>query len=144
MWFRAVCGLLVLAVMGVGSSVGSAQAQTPSVNAFLQKWDSDHDGTLSLDEIRKAATAQFEKLDRNQKGRLTRNQLSGILSYRQFRQADKDHDGSIDQSEFQALVENLFQAADKDHDGTLDKKELASPAGRGLLRLFGSRQGPLL
>jgi hypothetical protein len=41
------------------------------------------------------------------------------------------------------MVEKLFEAADKNRDGKLDKNELNGPAGRSLLRLFGTRQGPL-
>ena len=42
-----------------------------------------------------------------------------------------------------ALVEQRFRAADRNGDGKLDKKELKSAAGRALLKLFGSRQGPI-
>ena len=120
------------------------QAQRLNIDAFLQQWDTDHDGTLSVDEIKKAAIARFEELDRNHKGRLSRNQLTGVLTFQQFRQADKDKDGTLDKDEFLSVVEELFQAADKDHDGTLDKTELGSSTGRTLLKLFAVRQGPIM
>jgi Ca2+-binding EF-hand superfamily protein len=136
--------IVVLVVIGAISALGQAQAQRPNIDAFLQEWDADHDGTLTLDEIKKAASARFEALDRNHKGTLTRTQLAGMVSFQQFRQADKDKDGTLDKAEFMSLVEKLFQAADKDQDGTLDKKELGSTAGRTLLRLFAVRQGPVM
>jgi len=120
------------------------QAQRLNIDAFLQQRDTDHDGTLSVDEIKKAAIARFEELDRNHKGRLSRNQLTGVLTFQQFRQADKDKDGTLDKDEFLSVVEELFQAADKDHDGTLDKTELGSSTGRTLLKLFAVRQGPIM
>jgi len=123
---------------------GQVQAQRLNIDAFLQQWDTDHDGTLSVDEIKKAALARFEALDRNHKGRLSRNQLAGALTFQQFRQADKDKDGTLDKDEFLSVVEELFQAADKDHDGTLDKTELGSSTGRTLLKLFAVRQGPIM
>ena len=83
-------------------------------------------------------------MDRNHKGRLSRNQLTGVLTFQQFRQADKDKDGTLDKDEFLSVVEELFQAADKDHDGTLDKTELGSSTGRTLLKLFAVRQGPIM
>ncbi len=71
-------------------------------------------------------------------------QLGATVAAREFRQADTDKDRTLDKNEYLAVVEKLFQAADRDHDGTLDRKKLNSPAGRAILRLFGTRQGPLL
>jgi Ca2+-binding EF-hand superfamily protein len=136
--------LVLLVVIGTVPVAGQVQAQRLNIDAFLQQWDTDHDGTLSVDEIKKAAIARFEELDRNHKGRLSRSQLAGGLTFQQFRKADKDKDGTLDQDEFLSVIEELFQAADKDHDGTLDKKELGSSNGRALLRLFAIRQGPIM
>ena len=136
--------LVLFIAIAAFAGVGQVQAQRPNVVAFLEQWDTDHDGTLSVDEIRKAAIARFQELDRNHKGRLSRNQLAGALTFRQFRKADKDKDGTVDQDKFLSVVEERFQAADKDHDGTLDKKELGSSTGRTLLKLFAVRQGPIM
>ena len=97
-----------------------------------------------LEEVRKAATARFEALDRRHKGILTRTQLAGVLTFQQFREANADKQGALDLNEFLSVVEKLFRAADKDNDGTLDKKELESSAGKALLKLFAVKQGPLL
>jgi Ca2+-binding EF-hand superfamily protein len=104
----------------------------------------DRDGTLTLDEIKKAATARFDALDRKKKGTLNRSELAGNLTFQEFRKADTNKDGTLDKIEFLSAVEKRFQAADTDHDGTLDKKELESLAGRSLLRLFAIRQGPMM
>jgi Ca2+-binding EF-hand superfamily protein len=136
--------LVVLVVIGAVPVAGQVQAQRLNIDAFLQQWDTDHDGTLSVDEIKKAALARFEELDRNHKGRLSRNQLAGVLAFQQFRQADKGKDGTLNKDEFLSVVEKLFQAADKDHDGTLDKTELGSSSGRTLLKIFAVRQGPIM
>ena len=143
MSLRAVF-ITAVVIIGTLEAVGQAQAQRPKPDAFLQKWDTDHDHTLSLDEIKKAANVRFGTLDPKHKGRLTRSQLAGIVVFQQFRKADKDHDGTLDRAEFLFLVERLFRVADKDHDGTLDRKELGSSAGKALLRLFSVvRQGPV-
>ncbi len=42
-------------------------------------------------------------------------------------------DGTIDQKEYDKLVEIRFKAADPDNDGTLDAKELDTDAGKSLL-----------
>jgi EF hand len=136
--------LVLLIVIGAVPLAGQVHAQRSHVDAFLEKWDTDRDGTLSLLEIQKAAIARFDELDRKHKGRLSRSQLAGVLTFQQFRQADKNKDRTLDKNEFQSAVEKLFQTADNDHDGTLDRTELGSPAGRMLLKLFAMRQGPIM
>ena len=140
---RLLWAVLFLLALGPFAGVEEVQAEQPKINAFLQRWDTDHDGTLSVEEVREAATAQFEKLDRRHRGKLSRNQLAGIVTFQQFRAADKDHKGTLDKFEFLALVELLFERADKNHNGTLDKRELGSGAGRALMRLFGTRKAPI-
>ena len=136
--------MALLAICTV-AALNQAQAQRPSLDDFLLKWDTDHDGTLSAEEIKKAADARFEALDRKHEGYLTRSQLAGIVSFQQFRKADSNHGGKLDKPEFLSLVEKLFQETDRDHDGTLDRKELGSSAGKALLRMLSMvRQGPVI
>jgi hypothetical protein len=142
---RSLSGIAALALIGLAHMTGPAQAKRLStVDAFLQKWDADHDGTLSLDEVKKAANARFHMLDHHHAGTLNRWKLGATVPAWQFRRADTDKDGTLDMNEYLAMVKKLFRAADKDHDGTLDRKELKSRAGGFLLRLFGPTQGPFL
>ncbi len=140
---RVLYRVAILVVIGTLWSLGQAHAQNPSADAFLQKWVTDHGGTLSHAEINKAASARFDALDRKHRHVLTRNQLAGMLTFQQFRKADKDKDGTIDKAEFLSVVDKLFRSADRDHDGTLDRKELDSSAGRALRRLFSARRAPI-
>jgi len=141
---RFCFGILAFGTISAIAISTQAQAERFNVEAFIQQWDADHDDTLSLEEVKKAATARFEALDRKHKGILTRTQLAGVLTFQQFREANTDKQGTLDLNEFLSVVEKLFRAADKDNDGTLDKKELESPAGKALLRLFAVKQGPLI
>jgi Ca2+-binding EF-hand superfamily protein len=142
---RSFSSIAALALIGLVHAAGSGQAKRLSiVDTFLQKWDADHDGTLSLDEVKKAAGARFNALDRNHVGTLDRWKLGATVTPGQLRRADADKDRTLNKNEYLALVEKLFRAADTDHDGTLDRKELKSRAGTFLLRLFGPRQGPVL
>ena len=50
--------------------------------------------------------------------------------------ADPDHDGTLTQDEYLAVMEQRFHATDPDNDGTLDHKELNSKSGRALLQLM--------
>jgi len=108
-------------------------ASDPDLLAAL---DTDHDGTVSLDEAKKAAELMFDKLDRDHDGTLTRRELRGRLSAKEFAAADTDKDGTISKDEYLAIVEQRFKAADTDNDGTLTRQELRSKAGRQLLLLL--------
>jgi len=142
---RMLFRIVALVVIGTLAALAEAQAEKPNLDAFLLKWDTDHDGTLTVEEIKKAADKRFEELDRKHGGYLTRSQLAGIVSFQQFRKADSAHGGKLDKAKFLSLVEKLFQNADMDHDGKLDQRELGSPMGKALLRLLSFvRQGPVI
>jgi len=134
---KLLFGIAALLLIG-GPVIGLAQgkSQTGGLDAFIQHWDSDHDGTLSLDEVKKAADARFEALDRDHDGTLERKELGGAVTAKEFAESDADKDRTLDKKEYETLVEKRFRAADRDHDGTLDKKELSSRAGKALLRLL--------
>jgi len=98
--------------------------------------DTDNDRTIDLQEAKKAASAVFDRLDRNRDGTLNLRELRGRLTARELNAADPDHDRTLTKDEYLALVEKRFNAADPDHDGTVDSKELRTNAGRALLRLL--------
>ena len=102
----------------------------------IKMFDTDADGTLDLDEVKKAAAALFARLDRDHDGTLDQRELAGRLSPRELAAADPDHDGTLSLDEYLAIVQQRFNAANRDSDGTLDAKELDTPAGRALLRLL--------
>jgi Ca2+-binding EF-hand superfamily protein len=68
--------------------------KTAGVAAVHRGLDIDHDGTVSLDEAKKAAEVTFDKLDRDHDGTLTARELRGRLSAREFAAADTDNDGT--------------------------------------------------
>jgi Ca2+-binding EF-hand superfamily protein len=87
-------------------------------------------------EAKKAASALFDKLDRDHDGTLDKRELAGRLSAKELAAADPDHDGTLTKDEYLAIVEQRFNAANADNDGTLDAKELATKAGQNLMRLL--------
>ncbi len=143
MSLRLRLGIAALALIGPAFVAAPMQAAGIKVDAFIRQWDADHDGTLSLEEVKKAAGARFDQLDRDHDGTLDRRELGATMSPQELRQADIANDRKLDKNEYLAMTEKRFQAADKNHDGKLDKNELNSPAGQSLLRLFGTRQGPM-
>jgi len=99
--------------------------------------DRDGDGTIDLDEAKRAAELLFGHLDRHRTGKLNRAQLGRRrLTVAEFSWADRDHDGTLDKDEYLALVERQFKAADVDHDGTVSRAEFESRSGLPLRRLL--------
>jgi Ca2+-binding EF-hand superfamily protein len=92
--------------------------------------------TLSPDEVKTAAAAKFDKLDKNGDAHLDADEARELLGDKAFKLADSDDDGSIDKKEFLALAEKLFKRADVDRDGSVDTKELNGPNGKMLKRLL--------
>ncbi len=118
------------AVCAVSQTLAASKGAGP-----LQVLDSDHDGTVDLNEVRTAASAVFDRLDRDHDGTLDKRELRGRLSARELAAEDGDHDGTLTKDEYLATVEKRFKAANSDSDDTLDSKELSSRSGRELQRL---------
>ena len=114
----------------------SACGQSQEAAILLRTWDADHDGTLSVDEMRSAASAEFDKLDVDHEGTLSPQELGGRLTRRAFDAADTDNDSTLSKKEYLALVMQRFREADADHDGTLTVRELDSLAGHRLMKLL--------
>jgi len=128
----------VLSALAMGTLVGStsevlAQRRRGNPMTLL---DPDNDGTIDLEEAKKAASALFDKLDKDRDGTLDKRELAGRLSAKELAAADPDRDGTLTKDEYLAVVEQRFRAANPDNDGTIDAKELNTKAGRALLRLL--------
>jgi Ca2+-binding EF-hand superfamily protein len=122
-----VTGLLVVSSPTIGA---------PGRSDPIKLLDTDNDGTVDLEEAKKAAAALFAKLDTDHEGTLDARELRGRLSAKALKAADPDKDGTLTVDEYLAVVTQRFNAANGDNDGTLDAKELAKPAGRALLQLL--------
>jgi hypothetical protein len=128
---------MVLTVVSAAFAVTNLPALAASRADPIKLFDTDTDGTPDLAEVKKAGSALFAKLDRDQDGTLDKRELAGRLSARELAAADPDHDGTLTVDEYLAVVEQRFNAADPDKDGTLDAKELnTTRAGQALLRLL--------
>jgi Ca2+-binding EF-hand superfamily protein len=124
---------LVLAFIAGASSPVLAKSRQSN---WIRMFDGDNDGTLDLAEVKKAASALFDKLDGDHDGTLDKRELANRLTPKELAAADPDHDGTLTKDEYLAVVEQRFGAANPDRDGTLDAKELNSKAGQALLRLL--------
>jgi hypothetical protein len=132
-WLLVIAaGVFALTVQGAPRVAVAA----PAADDVISKYDSDKDQTLSLDEVKTAASAHFDKLNKDSDGTLEANEVKGVLGPKAFKAADQDNDGTLSKDEYLSLVEKLFKRADTDHDGTLNATELQSKSGRSLRRLI--------
>ena len=97
-------------------------------NPIIQALDTDRDGELSAAEI-SAATANLKKLDKNNDGKIDREEqrpdiVGGIIARAMERDANKDKKLSkTEVSEDERLTEN-FADIDANKDGNLEESEL--------------------
>ena len=103
--------------------------------AMLLKYDANHDGTLTRDELISGLKAEFAAHDTHHNACLDAEQAAEINQARVDADQstatpvmDWNQDGCIDYTEFSAAPYSLFDQLDADHDGKLTPKEL-QPAG---------------
>jgi Ca2+-binding EF-hand superfamily protein len=123
-----------MALIGLLGVATPALAATKTGHAT--PFDTDNDGTIDIDEAKKAAGALFDKLDTDKDDTLDIKELKGHLTQKEFKAADPDNDGTLSKDEYLAVVEKRFKAADPDNDGTVSATELKTAAGRSLSRLL--------
>jgi hypothetical protein len=83
---RAAIGYVTATVL-----LGFSQPALAARGASFQAIDSNGDGKVDLDEIKKAAAAKFDALDRNRTGTLTRREVGRLrLSRKDFAAADPE------------------------------------------------------
>ena len=126
----------VIAVALIATAPFILQARADTSSDVIAMWDPDHDGTLDLAEINKAAAAEFDKLDVDHDGTLDMKDLGQRVTSAEFQAADKDKDGTLDKAEYASIVAQRFHAADPDNDATIDAKELRTAAGARLMELL--------
>jgi len=125
---------IVAAVM-ITTAPLALQARSDSATGVIM-WDQDRDGTLDLNEINKAAAAEFDRLDVDHDGTLDMKELGHRVTKAEFLAADKDKDGTLDKAEYESIVAESFHAANPDKDATIEGKELHTAAGRRLIELL--------
>jgi len=137
--FALIPVALCLALLAPAASDAAGRKAAPPALAQI---DTDHDGTVSADEVKKAADARFDALDTDHDGKLEAKELAGVVSPRALKKADADKDGTLDKAEFEAIATYRFQKADTNQDGTLDDKEMKSYQGKALAKLLGLSATP--
>jgi hypothetical protein len=115
-----------------------------SPNSNLLRYDANHDGTLTRDELKSGLKAEFDAYDVNHNNCLGPDQVRAINQMRVQQDAsqatplvDWNQDNCIDFNEYSGSLLSLFDTLDTNNDGQLSPAELAAagartpPAGQG-------------
>ena len=105
--------------------------------AMLLKYDANHDGTVTRNELIAGLKADFAAHDTKHNGCLDADQAAQINQERVDADQstatpvlDWNQDGCIDYTEFSAAPYSLFDQLDADHDGKLTPRELQRAGAR--------------
>jgi hypothetical protein len=100
-------------------------------SAMLEKYDANHDGTVTRAELEAGLRADFAKADAKHTGCLDSDEVSAVNQQRwQEDQStasplvDFKGQGCVDFSEFAATPRSLFEQMDRDGDGQVTQREL--------------------
>ncbi len=70
---------------------------------LLSKYDKDNDKSLDLDEVTAAASAHFDKLNKDGDSTLEAKEVRGVIGPSAFKAADADHDGTLSKDEYRSM-----------------------------------------
>jgi hypothetical protein len=138
--------LILLATLALAACSGSRREPPPWMRptekprdenyhggnaAMLLRYDANHDGTVTRDELIRGLKAEFAAHDTHHNACLDAEQAAQINQARVDADqstatpvVDWNQDGCIDYTEFSAAPYSLFDQLDADKDGKLTAKEL--------------------
>jgi Ca2+-binding EF-hand superfamily protein len=159
----ALAAVLALGLTAVSPSAGQAEPGGQKSGAgwdparkgqmMLDRFDTNKDGTIALEEFTAVYDARFEAADTNSKGQITLEQWlesrpgQGYRTDRaeaRFNRLDTNNDGVLSKDEVRSSAERKFTRMDSDGDGVITQDELAQmrgPGGRGQGTGPGGGQG---
>lgn len=107
----------------------------PTIN-LLNKYDANHDGTITRAEMEEGLKKEFDNADTNHDGKLDSDEVAAVNAQRWADDqstastiVDWNQDGFVDFTEFAGTARSLFADIDRDGDGQLTPKELQDYRG---------------
>lgn len=109
--------LAIFAVAAAITASGTALAQNGP------RPDPYGDATIAKADADKAGAARFDQLDTNHDGSLSTDEISAAPGGRSLIRADVNGDGAVSKAEYTASQGQRFDMMDGNHDGQLTKAE---------------------
>src|SRR3954469_25675166 len=110
-------------------------AGVPASALLLLRYDANHDGTITREEMEAGLKADFAAADENKDGCLDPSEVRAENQRRLERDGaeasplnDWNLDGCVDMREFSNTVHSYFELADKTKDGKVSQAELRGPS----------------
>ncbi|MBU1378834.1 MAG: EF-hand domain-containing protein [Alphaproteobacteria bacterium] len=134
---------LAFAALAVGAAfAGPAAARDrPDPLEMLAKSDANGDGRVTRAEFIAARRDRFERMDRNDDGYVSDDDLPRLVRKRggdkvnrAIDALDANRDGRLSRAEFVDGPTRLFDFGDANRDGVIDRAELAQLSDRGRAR----------
>ena len=101
---------------------------------LMERYDTDGDGALTVDEITAARSAQLSEFDADGDGSLSLEEYQAlwldVMRERmvdRFQQHDADGDGSVTQEEFARDLSRMVERRDRNDDGMLNAEDMRGP-----------------
>lgn len=127
---------LVIAVVSLGLSTAGVALADKGPGKFMRFFDSNQDGSVTLEEFNQASADRFARMDSDSDGKLTRDEFQEYIKSRRaerkqakFARMDTDGDGAVSKAEYVAYktakAERRFAYMDKNEDGKVDQSEYA-------------------
>ena len=104
---------------------------------FMAFFDSNQDGTVTIEELNEASKKRFQKMDADNNGVVTQDEFRAYVSQRKqerqqqhFSLVDSDSNGQISKEEYllyqQQRAEKRFQDMDTNNDGVVNNSEFST------------------
>jgi EF hand len=77
--YIAILGLVMAGGL-MPATAAPADTTPEDQSSVMSKIDIDHDGSVSLDEAKKASIAKFDALDTDKEGTLDASELTGLIA----------------------------------------------------------------
>lgn len=126
--------MLLVGILATGAAFAE-QGQ----NHFMQRFDLNNDGNITLDEFNQGSAERFGRMDRDNNNMISQDEFKAYASTRRsermLKKMDSNNDGQITRQEFldakMKSAEQQFTGMDTDANGVISASELnASRMGR--------------